>query len=103
MISIVVVLPAPFGPSRPKQMPVGTLKEMPATAVAAGYTLMRSRTSRMGVLTMGWGVGLAAGQARDPKPPQQIALDLRPLTAFPVQPPQRVAVAALTCTIDAHE
>ena len=38
-------------------MPAGTLKEMPATAVAAGYTLMRSRTSRMGVLTMGWGVG----------------------------------------------
>ena len=50
MISIVVVLPAPLGPSSPKQMPSGTLKDTPATAVVAGYCLTRSRTSRMGVL-----------------------------------------------------
>jgi hypothetical protein len=89
-------------------MPAGTLKEMPATAVAAGYTLMRSRTSRMGVLTMGWGVGLAAGQARDPKLPREIALDVRPWRprwpdGLPAQPARPVAVAALTCTIDAYE
>src|SRR5580765_6027268 len=47
MISIVVVLPAPFGPSRPKQMPSGTLKDTPATAVVAGYSFTRSRTSRI--------------------------------------------------------
>jgi hypothetical protein len=63
--------------------------------------LMRSRTSRMGVLTMGWGVGLAAGQARDPKPPREIALDLRQRVTVAAAP--LVAVAALTCTIDAHE
>src|ERR1700751_1602201 len=54
-----VVLPAAFGPSRPKQIPAGTLNEMPATAVAAGYILTRSRTSRMGVLTVGCVAGLA--------------------------------------------
>src|SRR5258708_39590153 len=51
MISMVVVLPAPLGPSSPKQTPSGTLKEMPATAVVAGYCLTSSRTSRMGMLT----------------------------------------------------
>ena len=53
MISIVVVLPAPLGPSRPKQMPSGTLNDTPSTAVVAGYCLTRSRTSRMGALTVG--------------------------------------------------
>src|SRR4029077_100347 len=50
MISIVVVLPAPFGPSRPKQMPGGTLNETPATAVVPGYSFTRLRTSRRAVL-----------------------------------------------------
>jgi hypothetical protein len=50
MISMVVVLPAPFGPRSPKHMPGGTLNDTPATAVVAGYCLTRSRTSRMGVL-----------------------------------------------------
>jgi len=36
MISMVVVLPAPFGPSSPKQIPGATLKEMPSTAVTPG-------------------------------------------------------------------
>jgi hypothetical protein len=31
-ISIVVVLPAPFGPSMPKTSPLSTLKLMPSTA-----------------------------------------------------------------------
>ena len=64
MISMVVVLPAPLGPSRPKQMPSGTLKDTPATAVVAGYCFTRSRTSRIVGLT----AGLTALQtlARDP-------------------------------------
>ncbi len=33
MISMVVVLPAPFGPSRPKHKPSRTLSETPSTAV----------------------------------------------------------------------
>ncbi len=36
MISMVVVLPAPLGPRSPKQMPSGTAKETPSTAVTAG-------------------------------------------------------------------
>ena len=32
MISMVVVLPAPFGPRRPKTSPSLTVKEMPSTA-----------------------------------------------------------------------
>ena len=48
MISMVVVLPAPFGPSSPKHTPSGTLKEMLSSAVTPGYCLTRSRTSRIG-------------------------------------------------------
>ena len=64
MISMVVVLPAPLGPSSPKQVPSGTLKDTPSTAVVAGYSLTRSRTSRIVGLT----AGLTALQtpARDP-------------------------------------
>src|SRR5690242_5119331 len=54
MISMLVVLPAPFGPSRPKQMPSGTTSDTPLTAVtgvAPGYVLTRFRTSRIGGLT----------------------------------------------------
>src|SRR6185437_5690495 len=51
MISIVVVLPAPLGPKRPKHMPSGTAKETPSTAVTDGYCLTRSWTSRIGALT----------------------------------------------------
>ncbi len=36
MISMVVVLPAPLGPSSPKQVPSGTAKETPSTARDAG-------------------------------------------------------------------
>lgn len=52
MISMVVVLPAPFGPSRPKQIPSDTLNETPSTAVTEGYSLTSLRTSRMGSLTL---------------------------------------------------
>ena len=55
MISMVVVLPAPFGPSRPKQMPSGTANDTPSTAVTRRILLdqiadfekrVRSRTAR---------------------------------------------------------
>ena len=36
MTSMVVVLPAPFGPSSPKQIPSGTLNETPSTAFTLG-------------------------------------------------------------------
>src|SRR3954454_1671119 len=54
MISMLVVLPAPFGPRRPKQMPSGTASDTPLTAVtgvAPGYVLTRLRTSRIGGIT----------------------------------------------------
>ena len=35
IIFIVVDLPAPFGPSSPKDSPAGTLKEMPSTAATS--------------------------------------------------------------------
>jgi hypothetical protein len=34
-IRIVVVLPAPFGPSKPTQVPYGTSRSSPSTAVIA--------------------------------------------------------------------
>src|SRR6185437_16302581 len=51
MISIVVVLPAPLGPSSPKHVPSGTAKEMPSTAVTEGYCLTRLWTSRIDALS----------------------------------------------------
>ena len=52
MISIVVVLPAPLGPSSPKQIPRGTEKLTPSTAFTLPYALWRSRTSIIGSITM---------------------------------------------------
>src|SRR5690348_3749137 len=51
MISIVVVLPAPLGPRSPKQVPSGTAKETPSTAVTEEYCLTRLWTSRIGGLS----------------------------------------------------
>src|SRR5262245_6929267 len=53
MISMVVVFPAPFGPSNPKHTPSGTASETPSTAVTEGYCLTRLRTSRIGSLMTG--------------------------------------------------
>src|SRR4051812_43200867 len=47
-ISTVVVLPAPFGPSRPKISPLATSKSMPATAWTSPYRLVRPRTRMTG-------------------------------------------------------
>src|SRR5690606_23611084 len=42
-ISIVVVLPAPFGPSRPNRSPVCTSRSRPATATPSPYRLRSPR------------------------------------------------------------
>src|SRR2546425_12503295 len=42
-ISHVVVLPAPFGPTRPKTSPAPTVKEMPSTARTSPYDFVKSR------------------------------------------------------------
>ena len=44
---MVVVLPAPFGPRKPRISPFSTLNEMPSTAVARPYLLVRLSTSIM--------------------------------------------------------
>jgi hypothetical protein len=44
-ISIVVVLPAPFGPSMATTSPVRTQKSMPARTSLVPYRIRRSRTS----------------------------------------------------------
>jgi topoisomerase IA-like protein len=48
--SMVVVLPAPFGPSRPKQLPAGMAKLSPSTALTPGKCLTRSTTSMMAAM-----------------------------------------------------
>ena len=45
---IVVVLPAPFGPRKPKNSPASTRSEMPSTAVKSPYRLTRRSTSMAG-------------------------------------------------------
>src|SRR5213082_590411 len=82
MISMVVVLPAPLVPSRPKHTPSGTLNDTPATARVAGYCLRSSRTSRMGVLT------------RDPS--GSCRARVKPLRC-------QVAARRATCTIAHHD
>src|SRR4051794_7512537 len=47
-ISTVVVLPAPFGPSRPKISPAATWKSIPSTATMSPYRLISPRTSTTG-------------------------------------------------------
>ena len=42
---MVVVLPAPFGPRKPRISPFSTLNEMPSTAVWRPYLLVRFSTS----------------------------------------------------------
>jgi hypothetical protein len=49
-ISVVVVLPAPFGPSRQKTSPGATVNETPRTASWSPYDRRRSRTSMAGVM-----------------------------------------------------
>src|SRR5688572_8791023 len=59
-ILIVVLLPAPFGPRKPKKRPRPTLKVRPSTAVFSRKTLVRPRTtiaSDMGrSISQYWGV-----------------------------------------------
>jgi hypothetical protein len=43
-IRIVVVLPAPFGPSRPKIVPTGTSRSMPASACTSPNSFVSPST-----------------------------------------------------------
>src|SRR5713226_10189980 len=45
---MVVVLPAPFGPSRPKHSPARTSRSRPSTATTSLYALRRPRTLSAG-------------------------------------------------------
>ena len=47
---IVVVLPAPFGPRKPRISPFSTLNEMASTAVVRPYLFVRLSTSIMRLL-----------------------------------------------------
>jgi hypothetical protein len=47
-IRVVVVLPAPFGPSRPSTVPCGTTKLTPSTATLSSNFLTRSMASIAG-------------------------------------------------------
>src|SRR6266571_6339262 len=46
-IWMVVVFPAPFGPSKPTTFPLGTAKEMPPTAQKDPYVFTRFSTCRI--------------------------------------------------------
>ena len=67
----VVLLPAPFGPSRPKNSPAWTAKDTPRTASTGGvlrvpaYVFRRSSTTRMLIATEG-----RAMLPRAPRPPR---------------------------------
>src|SRR5690606_36808790 len=61
---MVVVLPEPFGPSRPDPSPLPTEKSMPLTAVTGPYCLTRPLTSIM-VSAIGSLLHLAAAKAHD--------------------------------------
>ena len=49
-ILMVVVLPAPLGPKKPKIAPAGTEKEMPSTARKSPKLFVSPSTSMMGVI-----------------------------------------------------
>ena len=51
-ISTVVVLPAPFGPSRPNTSPAATSKLTPSTALMSPYVLWTSSTRMTGTATV---------------------------------------------------
>jgi hypothetical protein len=48
-IRMVVDLPAPLGPSNPKDSPLATSKSMPFTAVKSPKTLVKPRTEMSGL------------------------------------------------------
>ena len=63
IISIVVVLPAPFGPRRPKISPVATSKLTPSTALTAPYALRTSPTRMTASPAAGCGAWASASTA----------------------------------------
>src|SRR3954453_2129466 len=62
-IRIVVDLPAPFGPSSPKQIPAGTSRSMPSTAVSEPKDLRTPRRERAGPATPSHGIATDRGSA----------------------------------------
>ena len=71
IIEMVVVLPAPLGPSRPYVSPGRDLERHPSTAVCSPNRRTRSLTSRTGVST-------APGYARGPHIPGRPPTDATP-------------------------
>src|SRR6266849_5254951 len=65
-IRMVVDLPAPFGPRKPKKQPRGTVRLSPSTAALFPYTFRRSRTDMAGEsLSMGFSLnGSASSDGR---------------------------------------
>ena len=51
ILIVVVVLPAPLGPRKPKMTPASTAKEMWSTAVKPSKRLTRSRASMIAAIT----------------------------------------------------
>src|SRR5580700_3002820 len=75
-----VVLPAPFGPIRPRMRPVSTVRSMPASATVEPYALRRPWASMQG---MGSALlGTAGGRAQ-----QLFRLEAEPLDACENQRP----------------
>src|SRR3990170_8712173 len=85
IIEIVVVLPAPLGPSRPYVSPAATEKLTPSTAVRVPKRLRRSRQSSTGV---GMAILECRGQAG---PRREPSVTSSPATGAPCR------ASALTC------
>src|SRR4051812_8603636 len=66
-ISIVVVLPAPLGPSNPKHSPLATVRSSPSTATTSPYALRRPATRSAGtaVVLDVMGTNITPARARD--------------------------------------
>ena len=88
----VVVLPAPFGPSRPKIAPRGTVNDSPSTARSSGarrrrYVLTRSSTRRAGSFMGDGGGGDRHAAARGTQPSRPVATTLGVLVGQPPRVP----------------
>src|ERR1043166_6716602 len=64
---MVVVLPAPLGPTRPTISPGQTWKVIPSTARTSAYVLQRPSTDRIRVgLVRGWSIAAEVRVRHDP-------------------------------------
>src|SRR5258708_19545882 len=89
----VVLLPAPLGPSRPKNSPASTPNEIPRTASTGGllrrpgYVLTKSWTDTRGIAGGSRVKGVRRGAAARPAPPPAPSCPPPPCPQPP--PPQR--------------